>query len=451
MALVTQQPPSPAFVWTTGAAADTFLHTHLQGAQQLLANCVQAGSHDRYLSGWRKWCMFIYMCFSYTSESNLFPDSTSGTPLVRLLAAFIHYAATTLRLAPSTVTQTMSAIKHFFRLHCSDTAPFANPALAACKTAVRLEAARDPNRPPSRRKLPFSHEMTMEAYNFHCAEGTLRGLMLATAIMLAFTCLFRASEYIARVRRVVAAILPHLTSPPQETLWHGPTSTAPPPCHALRAADVQFWIRGATGSITINAAQVAGVAWASVILVKITLQSNKTDKFRAGRLLYYSARRSLRGVDIALVLFTWAQAAALNPQDLLFSLPGSARRRVPLTYDAMRTTLTNCVSRFALPLSQFSTHSLRIGGACALRASGASDSMIMFMGRWKTLPAALGYLEVSLSEFDHAMELVSQPGVLSTDEIRLIFNRAAMVESASPADLTDDESVEDDVEDEPLG
>jgi hypothetical protein len=193
-----------------------------------------------------------------------------------------------------------------------------------------------------------------------------------------------------------------------------------------------------------------GILWEDVILVKITLRSAKNDKYRAGRFMMYSARRSLRGVDIARSLFVWAQAAQLQPMDMLFSHTPTATGRTNLTYEAMRAALTQCVTRFGMPLARFSTHSLRIGGACALRASGASDSMIMFMGRWKCLPACLGYLEVSLSEFDHALDLVSRPGVLTTQEIRLIYTRSAMVNAAKPEDFECINAMED-TEDEPLG
>jgi hypothetical protein len=52
--------------------------------------------------------------------------------------------------------------------------------------------------------------------------------------------------------------------------------------------------------------------------------------------------------------------------------------------------------------------------------------MIMFMGRWKSLPSCLGYVEVTLQDFDHAQLLLNQ-GALTTEDVRLITIRSTAV------------------------
>jgi len=69
--------------------------------------------------------------------------------------------------------------------------------------------------------------------------------------------------------------------------------------------------------------------------------------------------------------------------------------------------------------TMFSLHSLCIGGACALRAAGPNPnplSMILFMGRWKSLLACLSYV----NEYDRAMEHLTTPGLLSIADVNLL-------------------------------
>lgn len=100
-------------------------------------------------------------------------------------------------------------------------------------------------------------------------------------------------------------------------------------------------------------------------------------------------------------------------------------KRICLHYDMIRSILKECVQHFQFPPANFSTHSLRLGGACALRAAGASDSTILFMGRWKSLPACLSYQEMGTAEFDHALELLNGPELLTNNDINLIQIRAS--------------------------
>ncbi len=53
-----------------------------------------------------------------------------------------------------------------------------------------------------------------------------------------------------------------------------------------------------------------------------------------------------------------------------------------------------------IPLKQVDTHSLRLGGACALKLSGHSDTKIMKVGRWKPNSTSfLEYIQQQLSTF----------------------------------------------------
>ena len=56
----------------------------------------------------------------------------------------------------------------------------------------------------------------------------------------------------------------------------------------------------------------------------------------------------------------------------------------PLSYNAVLTCIKELMLAIGEPPSQFGTHSLRIGGATALFAAGASETVIRTMGRWSS-------------------------------------------------------------------
>ena len=107
----------------------------------------------------------------------------------------------------------------------------------------------------------------------------------------------------------------------------------------------------------------------------IRLPSAKNDVYRTGRFHFGSAHRPVDGVDICRELYAHAVSTTLLPDDPFFSMRISGGSRQVLTYAVKAAAI-----RLGVDPTQFSLHSLRIGGACALRAAGAPWSMILFMG-----------------------------------------------------------------------
>ena len=89
---------------------------------------------------------------------------------------------------------------------------------------------------------------------------------------------------------------------------------------------------------------------------------------------------------------------------------------------------------FHLRPAGFSSHSFRIGGATHLRAAGVDDGTIMRMGRWKSLPACLGYQAASTHANDRVLGLLSSPGNFTTRDVHLSDRHTALT-SASPRRL----------------
>ena len=69
-------------------------------------------------------------------------------------------------------------------------------------------------------------------------------------------------------------------------------------------------------------------------------------------------------------------AACFTP---LFRVPST---NSPLCYDTVLSTIRNLMLEVGENPDQFGTHSMRIGGATALFAMGADETVIKTMGRW---------------------------------------------------------------------
>lgn len=113
-------------------------------------------------------------------------------------------------------------------------------------------------------------------------------------------------------------------------------------------------------------------------------------------------------------MFSWAVRARL-PSDStpFFSYP---QDKWKLSAEDMNTSIKATFKLFGFDENLGKTHSLRIGGASALAAAGVNDSIIMILGRWKSL-AFLLYIRLSTSIFNRAVDVMCS-GTLSADDVR---------------------------------
>jgi hypothetical protein len=118
--------------------------------------------------------------------------------------------------------------------------------------------------------------------------------------------------------------------------------------------------------------------------------------------------------------------AHLSPTDFLFSCRANAAApTVWLTYTRVAQMVKDCALAFRLNPKNYGTYSVRVGGACTLRAGGASDSLIQMMGRWKSLSSCLIYQETSRREYSEAQRILSDPSVFTSEDARLIHDRSS--------------------------
>ena len=140
------------------------------------------------------------------------------------------------------------------------------------------------------------------------------------------------------------------------------------------------------------------IPYSRILVYKITVPSAKNDIYRTGRFHYGSAHRPVDGVDICRELYDHAVSSTLLPDNPFFSMRLPGGHRQIRTYAVMRLAVKAAAMRLGVDPSKFSLHSLRIGGACALRAAGAPLSMILFMGRHQgTLHFSVHFLDVRRS------------------------------------------------------
>jgi hypothetical protein len=226
--------------------------------------------------------------------------------------------------------------------------------------------------------------------------------MVGAGISVGFFCLLRTSEYVPNRRSV------------QEDV-----------CHALRASDVWFEITNKDGVRTlVESFLIVPAMWSEVTLVKFVLRSAKNDSLRVGSTFWFKNEPDAAGVNVVEIIFTWVCRAHLSPTDFLFSCRANATApSVWLTYTRVAQMVKDCALAFHLNPKNYGTYSVRVGGACTLRAGGASDSLIQMMGRWKSLSSCLIYQETSRREYSEAQRILSDPSVFTSEDARLIHDR----------------------------
>jgi hypothetical protein len=191
--------------------------------------------------------------------------------------------------------------------------------------------------------------------------------------------------------------------------------------HCLKAGDVLFEIISNENSeqIFIDATQISNYSFNQVVLVKLILRSRKNDVMRAGKIFCFPSKCRENSINIAKLAFDWSQAARLNPNSVFMSYRSLKNDNTfyYLKYDHLTSILKKCAVHHKLSEKNFSLYSLRIGGATHLRAGNAGDSMIKFLGGWKSLDCSLMYQESSLNEFSRIQDMFSDDTLFTIEDV----------------------------------
>ena len=166
---------------------------HDAGALGLLGNCIQSSSQVRYRQGWACWVDFILLYCGTSDFHTLFPE---GAVLQSVAMAFVHYLYTDEQRTSQFIDQTLSHVRHYYKIHgrCSDA--LLSPAVSGVKRAVRIECATLTEDPYPGRKLPFTGDMLEQAIIYHRARQSVGNHLISLAFRCEFNHLLRASEYL---------------------------------------------------------------------------------------------------------------------------------------------------------------------------------------------------------------------------------------------------------------
>lgn len=365
---------------------------------RLLQHSVAESTQERYAPTWRIWTAFLTQIGPLDTNAGpvdaYVPFNTNPFRMARLLAMFVHYLTTDLHKSAESSKYHLTALKYHLRSAGCNTEAFENPQLQACKRAIMI----DPQAYHGKRKqvLPIPLDC-VESIVQHFESGGMRKRIIAVAAALAFCCLMRPSEYCCTTNK--------------------PNADK----HVIRAAQVLFERAAPTGRVSTfhSAASLPhDFLFAQCVSVKITFLTAKNIAIRSSKSVWFSATSTTR-INLPRILFAWAKDAQLAPQDFFMSFRTSAvGTSSPLDYSRFKGVLRYTGRLFGI-MSHVAGHGLRIGGATHLRASGADDGTIMLMGRWRSLPASLGYQASSTATHDRLLHLLSTPGSFTARDIRL--------------------------------
>ena len=379
-------------------STSSFRRLHNVNSLVLLTNAVQPSTRGKYDGHLKRWSTFLSLWgipptvegLYLTHMNSTHPKSSlSIKEKVGILMGFVSYLSLDLGLKYSNVYAHLAGVRHHFRSANEMYDIFESPTLQSCKTGLRVLQQASKTVSPSNKRLPFTIDMVI-------TMGTLvdtskpSQVMTWTAVFTAYMCLFRKSEYIRDV--------------------------ASKTNHALLAEDVEFQL---LNDSFVRAYEVTPSMFHLLKRVKLTLQSAKNDAWGSGSSMCYSVVVPADRLNIVHCLFKWCiMARFLSGSDPLFSLLDNGSRKC-LQYKDILHAIHLTANRMGLDHTAFGTHSLRIGGASALRASGEDSAVIMRLGRWKS-DTFLNYLRVSGSEFDRLTDVLTNPSAFTHSDVALL-------------------------------
>jgi hypothetical protein len=148
--------------------------------------------------------------------------------------------------------------------------------------------------------------------------------------------------------------------------------------------------------------------------------SAKNIDMRSAKAVWFSTDTSA-AINLPRILFDWARSNNARADDFFLSYRARPTARVTtgLNYHRMNTILKFTAAKQRLPGTRYSCHCLRVGGASLLRAAGADDSEIMALGRWRSLPACIGYQAPSTATNDRLLRFLGQEGLFTNRDVHL--------------------------------
>ena len=285
----------------------------------------------------------------------------------------------------------MSALRHGMvsrLVKCCNA--FDNDLLRSVKQGISLLPA-----PAHRIRLPC----TLDMINYIVTRNTQVGasmsqVMLATGVQMGFFLCLRSSEYISK--RVVPLV----------------------DTHQFLSTDVQFVLRDGQFTL-INSNQIRHYEYTDFKTVKFSMQHAKNIRNGFGVPIWFSTHDSnLQPVPFVHLVYKWSKHSLRFDADPFLSFRVQDRLTC-LLYTDIQAAVKSSAAHFGLDTSSFNTHSIRMSAPTIARAANLSETNIMKMGRWKSLPAPVLYQEQSTKINDHILAVVNNPTLFTAEDIQL--------------------------------
>jgi len=159
--------------------------------------------------------------------------------------------------------------------------------------------------------------------------------------------------------------------------------------------------------------------WHQFKLVKFSLLYAKNIRRHYGVPIWFSAQTSAgQDVPFARLLFFRSQCSQRHSADPFWSYR-TANGLTCLLYIDIKKAVKDSAAIFGLDKAWFDTHSVRMSESTIARTMHAPTTVILHMGRWQTLPAAMKYQQQSTRLNDSILSMVSDPTLFTAEDVRL--------------------------------
>jgi len=276
-----------------------------------------------------------------------------------VMVDFVLYMYGEAELGENEISRILSALRHRFICECYSTVVFTDASVLAVKSSVRRGSGRDRNIIKERkRRLPVTLDFVEKARSVLWGAGDIDRNMTYIGIMLAFNFMWRASEYI-------------MDSACDK--------------HAILTDDLVFITHHCTSRYrTWEMASVNGYSIGTILFV---IRSSKADRPAQGRYLYLSRKSPVESQLLDDVIFWVKSSGTLIGEPLLSrrKMNNMRVRHKKMTREMMTAALREVAVQCKFTgemVFAFTPHSLRIGGATSMMASGKDRSVVKRVGGW---------------------------------------------------------------------
>lgn len=337
---------------------------------QFLNFGVSSRTSSLYKSYLRYWSKFLLTVTAHSSS--LSPthnwNNQSREYQLQVIISFIRYLRENIKLEQERISKCITSLHHYFRIQLFDVSVFAEEVVSLAIRACRIDKRSHSVVRELRKRLPFTIDMIDTVReNYWEVSSEYKGItfldrrMTFVGILMAFTFMLRVSEYVFDTRSN----------------------------HAIRSEDVQFFIKNYPCE-PIHSFEIKdkNIILENVLMVRIILRTSKTDQGGRGKYLFIQPR-SQREIFCMNTIYVWCNLSSFRKGDPFLSRRFNGTQKL-LTSRMVSTAIKESACKHGLQRVQhlFSTHSLRIGGATSLIASGVDRETIQRIGNWKVSSGA---------------------------------------------------------------